>query len=299
MDVRNYLIERLPDRLQKSVRIFSRFREWTEIRIRLGAPAAVVCPDGNVLLGERGSLRRGETPKPCETNDLAETIANLCEGSGYRYFDTLTDGFVTLDCGIRIAVAGERAGSSARLPETVTSLNIRLPGFIDTASDGFLEIIAEKPLSSALILSPPGGGKTTFLRALSKRLAKGFKERAPYRVAVVDERRELFPALADRGGCDVISGLPKAAGIERAVRLFSPQVLICDEIGGAGESAAMEAAGNCGVVFFASCHGENPEEAERKPGIRELLHSGIFHGIVTLRALPGKKTKIETRYIAL
>lgn len=295
MDVKAFVIERLPERYSMSVRSFSRQKDWYELRLRTGAPLAAVAPDGNYLLGQRGILHRGEKPIICSARELAETVSALCGGSGYRYFDTLIYGYLTLDQGIRLGVLGERAGSGSRLPEVLTSLNIRLPCFSKTAADPFLSAIRKEDLSSALVLSPPGGGKTTFLRALAQRLSLGFSARAPLRVAVADERRELFPALAERGSCDVLSGIPKADAIRRAIRLLSPQVMICDEIGGEDDLRAVAEAGSSGVVFFASCHAAIEAEALAKPGIASLIQAGVFKRFVVLERVPGQKFSVSVR----
>ena len=293
MDTKAYLIEHLPERFQESVRRFSRQKEWMEIRMRTGAPLAASATDGNYLIGKYGILRKGDAYHSCGARDLSQTVSALCEGSGYRYFDTLSGGFLTLDCGIRLGIACERQSEIDRVPEQLSSLNIRLPGMIEDAADPFLREMNGRELSSALVLSPPGGGKTTFLRALAKKLSRGAFGRPGLRVAVVDERRELFPAVLTRDNCDVLSGFSKGEGIRRAVRLFSPQVLICDEIGGEEDIAAIKEAGGSGVILFASCHASSAKEALSKPGIRALTEAGVFPCFLILTPVPGPRFSVE------
>ncbi len=289
MEAKEFLMENLPSRKRAGVRRFSRQKDFTELRLRDGAVLSAVTAEGNCFLSESGIRRHGEKGLVCTERDLKETVAALCEGAGYRYFDTLTGGFLTLDCGIRIGIAGEKRGSGSRLPERITSLMLRLPGLFDNAADPFLAMTKGEPLVSTPVVSPPGGGKTTFLRALARRLSRGCAGGPPLRVAVVDPKRELFPAALSREACDVLTGLDKGEGIRRAIQLFNPEVLICDEIGGADDLAAIREAGSSGVVFFASCHAREESEVLAKQGLRALADDGVFRRFLMLEPVPGTR----------
>ena len=294
-DAKTFLLARLPRRIRSAVERVSKGLSLSELRLRRGGAAFIVTPAGNtVVTDEEGK------PLLCSAEELTTVLASLCDGCCYRYFDTLTRGFLTLDNGIRIGLAGEKRGDFAHLAERLSSLNLRLPVFSREAADAYLIGRGTKPPVSALVLSPPGGGKTTFLRALALRLSEGTDRFGPMRVAVVDERREFFPAAAGEGvSCDVIASLDKAEGIERAVRLFSPQILICDEIGGAPEARALSEAGRCGVVFFASLHAADAAEALSRPSIRELVAEGVFREAVIIRPVPGRIFQAKIRTEAL
>ncbi len=55
--------------------------------------------------------------------------------------------------------------------------------------------------------------------------------------AVIDERGELFPEAFGPAppNVDVLAGVPKGAAIQMALRTLSPQTILLDELGGAGE----------------------------------------------------------------
>ena len=164
---------------------------------------------------------------------------------------------------------------SAPLPEQMTAL-------IDASG-------------SWILVGPPGSGKTTLLRQVAYALSEKGR-----RVAVVDERCELFPctsrgfALPVPYHCDVLSDMPKAEGILSAVRSLGPQDVLCDELGGAEDMAAVQQGLGCGVRFVASIHGETREDLQLRCGA--LLGKGGFEYAVLLKGnqAPGQIAEIMT-----
>ena len=67
-----------------------------------------------------------------------------------------------------IGFCGKKYGNTMR---DISSINIRISRDIYGVSDAF-EIF---PLLSTLVISPPGGGKTTFLRDAARRISNGGK----------------------------------------------------------------------------------------------------------------------------
>ena len=100
------------------------------------------------------------------------------------------------------------------------------------------------------------------------------------RVAVIDERGELFPKksefLTKAGLIDVLRGYEKAEGIECATRLFSPEVIICDELGEEDEAHKLLSNQHSGVFFVASAHANSVQDLYAKPRLKNLLEGGLF-----------------------
>lgn len=238
-----------------------------EIRLRADRPASVTCQGRNITLSVTLSER-----------EIGECVTKLCGGSVYAHSDTVRMGYIMFSHGVRIGVCGTLA-PDGRAVGTVTSLNIRIPHAIRGVCDGLYYLCtADERISSMLIYSLPGVGKTTALRDLAAKLGE------QYRVAVIDTRGELYiPRMFEGTLCDFLIGYPRAHGIEIAVRTMSPQVIICDELGDAGEAGQVLSCVSTGVPIIASAHGENIAELISRPSIR-MLHDGhVFSRYVGIR----------------
>ena len=246
----------------------------SEIRLRADAPVSLTCADKNVFTFFGHTLS-------CSEREISDTLGKLCEDSVHTYGETIKEGYVYLSGGYRIGVCGQARGDGNKVAGVfkVNSLCIRIPHAISGVCEGLIgELSDGKSVSSALIYSPPGVGKTTLLRDVARYFSTG--ERA-VRVCVIDTRGELFLREMFCGALiDVMSGYPKAKGMEIAARTLSPQVMICDEIGTYEEAEAILSSQNCGVPLIASAHAGTFEELMRRPNIKKLADACIFEKYV-------------------
>ncbi len=203
---------------------------------------------------------------------------------------TMAQGFLTAEGGHRIGICGTtvvKAGqiTGFRQPD---SLCIRIardfPGLAGSLS---------QLTGSVLILGPPGSGKTTLLRDLIRQISVAQGKQ----IAVVDERKELFPDFRetlcfDTGpNTDVLSGCSKAQGIEIALRNMSPGIIAMDEITAQEDSMALVHAGWCGVDLLATAHGDSLKDLHSRPVYRTLLRNNLFSTVLLLK--PDKTWKME------
>jgi len=244
-----------------------------EVRLRLGGAASVTVGKRNIRLGVT-----------CSAKELENVLAALCSGSIHSYGDSLKNGYIDLGNGWRAGICGEAVCDGGRITavKTVTSLSIRIPHFIEGVSGSLhSRLIKKGQITSTLIYSPPGEGKTTVLRDLAYRLSRGER---PYRTALIDTRGELYIESEMSGGLlDVYSGYPKAEAIELATRTMNPECLICDEIGGIAEAEALLSAQNTGVPLIATAHASDMKSLLGRKNLRILHDAGIFEMYIGIK----------------
>ena len=249
----------------------------TEARFRLCKPFSLTVDGRNLMPDPMG--------KPCTLSgaitvteeDLRELLSRLTEGSLYAFETCMAEGFLPLEGGCRAGISGDMVQTGSGLVfRQVTSVNLRISRFLPEFARSLVDLLEESP-KSVLVVSPPAGGKTTFLRSAAYLLSTGHR---PKRVGIADERGEL----AIPGGlCDRMTGCPKWKAIERLTRTMSPEYLVCDELG-AGEEVPLLAAQNTGVKLLASAHGSTPQEALRRPCVKTLWEGSVFDLLVVLSA---------------
>ncbi len=239
-----------------------------EVRLRTGKRASVTSDGRNIMLD--AIIRR-------EQMDMI--VANICDGSLYAHADTIAKGYVTLDGGIRVGIVGRAAADGGRIIGVydVSALCFRLPRTVRVFRSPVTRLIREN-VGGVLVWSPPGVGKTTLLRSTVYELCGG---EAPIRAAVIDTRGELsFSIGGEDIMADILSGYPRALGVEIATRCMNAELLVCDEIGDEAETEALIGALLCGVPLLASAHARNVEELLRRPSIKKLHRAGVFGAYV-------------------
>lgn len=251
-----------------------------EIRLRENAPLSVSTYTKNLMLDKSGNICRDICDSVvCTSKDVAYLVNRLCEGSVYRYMSTLNSGYIVTPEGIRAGICGECIYDGARISAVsrFTSVNLRIPHEIDGVGDSICRYMSKKPHASVLLCSPPGYGKTTAIRSIAKGIATG-RFAPPRRVAVIDERGEILPK-GSVGLIDRFSGYRKSDGIEIATRLFSPELIVCDEIGHSDDVNSLLAVQNNGVPLLATTHGESFDGVMRRPNIKKLMDSCVFDAV--------------------
>ena len=253
----------------------------SEIRLRAGAPVSVTYLDRNVCLFDGKTI-------VCSESEVAGTLQRLCEDSVHTYGETIKEGFVALENGYRIGVVG-RAGSEKENIKSVygiSSLSIRIPHSVSDVSGEALQYVrSHGKINGTLFYSPPNVGKTTLIRDIAKSLSSG---RFAHRVAIVDTRGEIYiKTVFENSIADVLSGYPRAKGIEIATRTMSPEVIICDEIGTLEEAKAILSAQNSGVPLIATAHADSFDRLMKRPNIKTLYDNGIFRYYIGISRAAG------------
>ncbi|MBQ3111968.1 MAG: stage III sporulation protein AA [Firmicutes bacterium] len=261
----------------------------------LGQPVLLRLAAGEYLLSPQGSLleENAATQALCFDQELCRTTQDLLtQGSLYALAEELRRGWLTLPGGHRVGLCGHAVLDAGRIAtqRELSSFNIRIARAVPGCAAPLLPYLLPNQssggrLRSALLISPPGGGKTTLLRDIAAQLS-----RLRYRVGIADERGEIaamqqgLPQLPLGLRCDVLSAAPKAEAMQLLLRSMSPQVLLCDALGTPAVAEAVADAARCGVAVVATAHGGDVAELRRRPVLRELLAAQAFGRLVLLSA---------------
>lgn len=249
-----------------------------EIRLRAG---------GRVSVQSAGREYMIMPERRITAQDIASIIESATRSSVHTAADSLRAGFVTMEHGHRIGVCGTAVIKNGEISmlRSYSSVNIRVARQIKGAADGIISQIGRE---NTLIISRPGGGKTTLLRDIIRQISdSGIK------CAVCDERSEI--AAMYRGvsqfdvgtHTDILDGAPKAEGIMLLMRSMSPQVIAVDEITADEDVKAVEHSVNCAVNIIATVHAHSLDDLEQRPVTRGLISRGLFKRIVTIDLIAG------------
>ncbi len=248
-----------------------------EIRLRRGHAASLTVGGRNLRLStvlDGGAMDR--------------VLYLMCEGSVYAHADTIKEGYLLLDGGIRVGVCGRAAVSEGRITgvDEIMSLSLRIPSPVLHIGAPIEALLRECDMrAGVLVYAPAGVGKTTLLRAVAARMAGGEE---PLRVALVDTRGELGAGMdAPSLLLDVLTGYPRGVGVSVAARTLAAQLIVCDEIGDLAEAKEIVAAHIGGVALLASAHAGSVPELLARPGMRLLHEAKCFGAYVGITRTAG------------
>ena len=127
---------------------------------------------------------------------------------------------------------------------------------------------------SILFLGPPGVGKTTKLREISRLVADELGKR----VVIVDTSNEIagdgdtpHPAVGSARRMQVAQPEYQKDIMIEAVENHTPEVIVVDEIGTEAEAQAARTIAERGVMLIATAHGNSLESLIKNPTLSDLV----------------------------
>lgn len=257
-----------------------------EIRMRSGRPPGIVSFGKEKFLTEKGSLTDyADMCRRVTQEDLEYSFRAVCDYSIHSCRREISEGFITLEGGSRVGICGTAVTESEKVTalKYISGLNFRIAGQALGCGEQICRSF-EGNLRSLLIIGPPMSGKTTVIRDICRILGK------KHHISVIDERGEIGAVYHGIPGSDVgvltdiLDGYPKAEGIMTAVRVMSPEIVVCDEIGGKDDCEALLSAANTGVCFIASVHGSGIAGLKKRKFLNEIIENGVFESYAVLES---------------
>lgn len=271
-----------------------------EIRMRVNRPATVLINCRERFVCKGGELMdRPPSDAAVTAEDLEAVLKHLCQYSVYAFADEIRRGFLTIQGGHRVGLAGQvilEEADKVRNLKYIRYLNIRIAHEIAGVSDVLLPVLYDTggALYNTLLISPPGCGKTTMLRDLVRNVSDGNAYGAGVNVSVVDERSEIAGSYMGTAQnnvgmrTDVLDGCPKGEGMMMLIRAMAPQVLAVDELGGIGDIQALRMASGCGCRLIATIHGGSLDEIKNKNYMCDVIKDRLFERYVVLTRKNGR-----------
>ncbi|MBE7032696.1 MAG: stage III sporulation protein AA [Ruminococcaceae bacterium] len=269
----NTFAQYFPPRLTETLLIMG-IKDMQEIRINAERNASVL-KNGNLL----------DTGVFIKREELSSIINAMCRGSMYAMQNSLSKGYITLQGGHRVGICGKCITENGEITHItdISSACIRISRAVYGAADGIMEYLDfHGKLYNALIISPPGCGKTTVLRDAIRQLGNR------YRVCVADERSEIasckngVPSHDVGKFTSVMDAVPKAKGMMMLLRSMSPQIIATDETGSYEEEEAIYRIINAGAKILTTAHGYNERDILNRKYLGNLLERGVFERIFVL-----------------
>lgn len=279
------ILRLFPKHLRQAVEleIGSRWRKLQEIRCRLYKPIELNFDDGV-------SWVKGVYPTK---KDGVHILNQLSEFSLYRMEDELREGYMTIQGGHRVGLAGKvnTLNGSVKAILNITFFNIRIAKEQKGIAERVIPYIHHPNMvgyHNTLIIGPPQTGKTTILRDVARLISTGWKKVEAKKVGIIDERSEIAASIKgvpqhDIGlRTDVMDACPKSEGMMMMIRSMSPEVLIIDEIGSKQDVQALLEAIHAGVTIICTIHGQSLKELKRRPSLQSLFQEKVFQRFIVL-----------------
>ena len=140
-----------------------------EIRLRADKPIVLSIGGQRIFLGQNGVTGNLNDALKVNKITIEDIIFRASECSIYSVNEQIKRGFIVTKGGIRLGLGGDliEENNVIKTMTNFSSINIRIPHEIKNCSlPVFNFLLEDGHVHNSLIISPPGAGKTTFLREI-------------------------------------------------------------------------------------------------------------------------------------
>lgn len=267
------------------------FNDINEIRLRVNQNVIVVVKNKKFYLKDDN----GNFVKATQQN-VDNFVLRASGHSIYAFNESITQGYITLPKGVRVGLTGKVVINDNKIVtvKEFQAINIRIPHFVKNCSLLAYDFLVDAAgVKSTLIISPPGCGKTTFIRDLIYQL---YQHNISKNILVADERNEIAstvngaPQLPIGGFCDIYTNCSKEFAFNCGIRSMCPDVIVTDEIDIQRDLNSLVEAINCGVSVVATIHAKDISGLKLKDGFDEILKNKYFSRFIVLSGDEGPGT---------
>ena len=285
--INNFLPNRISSALDKIP-----YKSLCELRLRVDSPAVVNILGDNYYLSDSELSKESKNSIIISKGEIQSILQRISNNSMYTINDQLLEGYVTIDGGVRLGVCGEVVAIDGKLKtlKNISSLNFRFPHFLKNCSLNIYPYIVKNGIvKNTLIISPPGAGKTTYLRDIIYQLSE--RENL-LDILIVDERNEIVSVYDGNDylrlkNIDVYSNCSKQFGFNNGIRSMKPDVIVTDEINIDKDIEIIENALTSGVKVITTLHASSIDDLKNKASFKNMINKHLFERFILLSSNNG------------